>query len=376
MTRKPSMLTPIAIILGFAILLGSLEAASLHVMAARVGRPMSWGRALLGTFPSWLLTIALAWPVRWLTQRARIDSRTWPIALPLHALGAAVFVCASLFGSAEIFVRLRLAAGPVSRLGMEFLLGSVADQVAIYCAIVAAFHALDFSRRSAEQERERAQLVSSLTEARLQALRSQLRPHFFFNTLNAISSLALERRPQQLVEMVGALGELVRSSLDGDLPHEVPLRRELELLELYLEIQRVRFADWLRIEKQIDPRAGDVLVPSLVLQPLVENAIEHGTQDPEGLSRVGIRCRRDGEDLILEVENRCARPEGDQPAAGRTGTGLQNTRSRLEYLYPGRFTLDSGQGPGPGFVVRIRIPARTAGDEASPTPESGARHTG
>jgi len=247
MSRKPSILTPIVLVLAFAVLLGGLEATTLHFAAARVGRPMSWGRALKGTFPSWLLTLALAWPIRWLSRRARLGPTTWMFAVPLHVVGAAVFVFVSLFGSAFIFVRLGLVAAPVWRLGENFLIESLANQVAIYCALVAAFHALDYSRDFAENERERVRLSASLTEAQLNALRSQLRPHFFFNTLNAISSLALERRPAELVEMVGALGDLVRSSLDTELAHEVTLERELELLDLYLGIQRVRFDDALSV---------------------------------------------------------------------------------------------------------------------------------
>src|SRR4029079_7101845 len=102
---------------------------------------------------------------------------------------------------------------------------------------------------------ENARVAAGLAAARLDALRSQLRPHFFFNTLNAISSLALQRRPNDLVKMVGALGDLVRSTLDEDLPHEIPLERELGLLDLYLHIQRVRFEDWLRVDQEIDADA-------------------------------------------------------------------------------------------------------------------------
>jgi len=314
---------------------------------------------MLGTFPSWLLTILLAWPVRWLSQRARIGARTWMIGLPVHIVGAAVFSVGLLFGSAAIFVAMGLVRGTVLQTGLFFVRESLADEVAIYCAMVAAFHALDFSRESAERERERERLLASLTEAQLSTLRSQLRPHFFFNTLNAISSLALERRPEDLVDMVGALGDLVRSSLDADLPHEVPLSRELDLLDLYLKIQRVRFEDWLRVEMRIDPGAADILVPSLVLQPLVENAIEHGTQDGDGLSRVTVRCRREGADLLLEIENRFVATRGDTNGS-RLGTGLHNTRSRLECLYPGRYVMRGERTADDGFVVTIRIPARSA----------------
>ena len=150
----------------------------------------------------------------------------------------------------------------------------------------------------------------------------------------------------------------MRSTLDEDLPHEIPLARELGLLDLYLHIQRVRFEDWLRIDQEIAGDVRDLLVPSLVLQPLVENAIEHGAQDEAGRAHVVIRARREGGELILEVEN--LRDPGGSAAAARDGTGLRNTRSRLQHLHPGRHAMDAGPVASRGWLARIRIPATPA----------------
>lgn len=356
--RRPSTATSVAFVLAFAFLIGGLEAASLHIGAARAGHPITWVRAFIGTFPSWVVTLLTAWPILRLTRVARVDSPRWPLAVLLHGLGATLFVLLTLYGSAAIFVASRLSHATVAELGESFLRESAPSQVVIYFLLVTLFHALDLSHESAAQEEENARLAAGLTAARLDALRSQLRPHFFFNTLNAISSLALQRRPNDLVEMVGSLGDLVRSTLDEDLPHEIPLARELGLLDLYLHIQRVRFEDWLRVDQEIAGDVQDLLVPSLVLQPLVENAIEHGAQDEAGRAHVVIRARRDGGELVLEVEN--LRDAGGSAVASRDGTGLRNTRSRLEQLYPGRHAMDAGPLASRGWLARIRIPAAPA----------------
>lgn len=347
---------PLAVVAGFLCVLGALEALSLYVGAARVGRPVTLGRALMGTLPSWSLQLALVWPVLLLSRRARLGRGTWLRRLPLHALGAALFVVVTVLGTTLIFKWMgRTGDQPVEAVAGRLFFALLANQVTVYAAMVGVFHALDYFRESEQRERERARLAESLTEARLTALRSQLRPHFFFNVLNAISTFALQGRPQQVADMVGALGDLVRASLDEQLPHRVPLERELQLLDLYLGIQRARFADWLRIERHVDPAAREVLVPSLVLQPLVENAIEHGGQDDEGINRVSIRCTLQGDRISIEISN-----PGAPPAAGsepRLGVGLANTRERLERLYPGNHEFRFGLEPPRGFVTSLRLPA-------------------
>jgi two-component system, LytTR family, sensor kinase len=353
--RRPTT-SVVGIVLVFATILGSLEAFSYHLGMERLGRPITWSEAFLGTLPGWLIKGLLSGPVLLLTRVARLGPATWPTRLPIHVLGAAAFVVATPIANALVNAALgRLGDEPVHAAATRYFWTYLAYEVAMYATLVGAFHALDYLRESEQRERERARLAASLTEARLDALRSQLSPHFFYNTLNAISTFALQGRPTQVADMVGALGDLVRVSLDEELGHSVTLERELEFLDLYLDIQRVRFADWLRIEIEVDPAARDALVPSLVLQPLVENAIEHGAPGADGFVRVGVRCDVEADSLRVEVVNRGRAREASSPPP-REGVGLGNTRARLEQLHPGRHEFRFGAVEGGGFRVAFRIP--------------------
>lgn len=359
MSKRSSEWIPIAIVFAFFMLIGVLEALSLNYLRLRAGRPTTLMDILSGTLPSWLLQVSLIWPVRAVSRRVRIGPATWPWAIPVHALTGSLFVVVTVLGSVLIFKWFgQLGDRSVAALFPSYLIQFMANQFAIYGVMVGIFHALDYLREAEQRERERALLAVSLTEARLNALRSQLSPHFFFNTLNAISTFALQGRPERVAEMVGALGDLVRASLDERLPHEVPLGRELELLDLYLDIQRVRFEDWLIVEREVAPEALDVLVPSLMLQPLIENAIEHGGQDASGTNRVRIRCMLEGGRLAIEVRNAPAADPAAAATVRRRGVGLRNTAERLEQLHPGRHELRFGPEAGGGFLTELRIPVR------------------
>ena len=344
--------------LACAFLLAGLESLSFHVGMERLGRPISWPRAVAGVLPSWLILAVLAWPVRELSRRVRLGPGSWKVSLPVHVVAAAAFIAAKCWTTAFVNGSLGLLDGePVFAAATRYFYTYLAYDVVIYGTLVGAFHALDYVRESEARERERARLAASLIETRLHVLRSQLSPHFFFNTLNAISTFALQGRPAQVGEMVGALGELVRVSLDDRLGHQVPLAQELEYLELYLDIQRVRFADWLRIEKRVAPEVSDVLVPSLILQPLMENAIEHGIPGPDGIMSVRLSCELEGDALRIEISN-----PGPATASPRTGVGLRNTQERLEQIHPGRHEFRYGPAEETGFRVVMRIPARRLDD--------------
>jgi two-component sensor histidine kinase len=190
----------------------------------------------------------------------------------------------------------------------------------------------------------------ALTASKLDALRSQLRPHFLFNTLNAISVLA-RQDPDKAQQMLLRLSSLLRRSLD-ETAHEVPLRQELAFLDDYLDIQRVRFGDKLQVRMDIDPAVMDVRVPVFLLQPLVENSLQHGVAD-DGSSFVAIDAtERDGTLLLLLTDDgvRAASP------GAKVGVGLGNTRSRLEHLYGGRASIEVVPRRGHGTQVDIRIP--------------------
>ncbi len=172
----------------------------------------------------------------------------------------------------------------------KLLILNFALDVVIYCAFVGGFHALLYYREFRARELAASQLQTGLTQARLEALRAQLNPHFLFNTLNAISALALKGDRDGVVQMLSLLSDLLRLSLDAHLPQAVPLADEIAFIDRYLELQRIRFSDRLEIQKSIEPDTLRALVPSLLLQPVVENAVLHGIASA---ARSGTHRHRD-----------------------------------------------------------------------------------
>jgi sensor histidine kinase YesM len=209
---------------------------------------------------------------------------------------------------------------------------------------------LDEARRL---QAEAAELNAQLADARLNALRTQLNPHFLFNTLNAISTL-VEQDPRGVRRMIARLGDLLRHTLEGD-EQEIPLARELEMLRQYLDIMEVRFQDKLEVSIETEASLDDALVPNLVLQPLVENAFRHGVALMQTVGRVAVRAVRDDGDLVLTV-----RDNGRGPAKEvRDGVGLANTRARLTQLYGARQRLALTVAEGGGALVEVRLPYHT-----------------
>jgi two-component system, LytTR family, sensor kinase len=209
---------------------------------------------------------------------------------------------------------------------------------------------LDEARRL---QAEAAQLHAQLADARLNALRTQLNPHFLFNTLNAISTLA-EEDPRGVRRMIARLSDLLRHTLEGD-EQEIPLTRELEMLRRYLDIMEVRFQDKLEVSIETEASLDDALVPNLVLQPLVENAFRHGLALMQTVGRVAVRVVRENGDLVLTVRDNgrgLANPVHE-------GVGLTNTRARLTQLYGERQRLALTAAEGGGALVEIRFPYHT-----------------
>ena len=237
----------------------------------------------------------------------------------------------------------------------------------VYAAILAVGHALAYVGRARRQEAEAlrlqaeaARLESLLVAARLDALRAQLNPHFLFNALNAVSALA-GSDPAGVRRVVARLSALLRRVLDGSTAREVTLADELALVDDYLDVQRVRLGDALRVTVDVPGDLRDALVPGLVLQPLVENAVEHGVarlEDRPG--RIALAAARDGDALVLTVRD--DGPDADGPPGD--GVGLRNTRARLAALYGPAGALDAAADPAGGFVARVRLPYHTAADLA------------
>lgn len=236
-------------------------------------------------------------------------------------------------------------------LNMYFvLLVLVYAQVFLVALVVESFRRYRTGRERAER------LERHLAEARLEALQMQLQPHFLFNTLNAIASL-IHSNPAQADKMVSRLGDLLRAALNHSHLHEVTLAEELAFLQKYLDIEQVRFGDRLKVHFDIDDRARDVLVPNLILQPLVENAIRHGISQRPGPGRIEITARTGADETTVDLEV-CDDGVGllASNQAG-SGVGLDNTRARLEQLYGNEaFRLELEPRKGGGVRAALTIP--------------------
>jgi signal transduction histidine kinase len=229
-----------------------------------------------------------------------------------------------------------------------------------YGAVLGVATTLGYHRQVREREVRAAQLEAQLALAQVQALKMQVHPHFLFNTLHAVTVLIRED-PIAATRVVTRLGDLLRLTLSRATTAQVSFRRELEILTLYLEIERTRFHDRLEIAYDVQPATLGALVPDLVLQPLVENAIRHGVSPNPGAGRIELRSRRDGDWLTLEIrDNGAGLPHG---RVRPDGIGLSTTRARLERLYGDRQELTLENLPDGGCVARIRIPFQLTTDE-------------
>jgi len=233
-----------------------------------------------------------------------------------------------------------------------------------YCAFVSILQAFKFYRRLMFSQVELATVEKRLIEWRLNALRLQLEPHFLFNTLNAISS-ELAANPEQAREMIEDLGALLRRSIDSQNNSGVTLAQELALLDHYLSIQKLRFGKRLDIRVDVEPAMLSTIVPSMLLQPLIENAIRHGIEGRVSGGMVAISARRAGEQLQINILDDGIGLPPNWRMEDSVGVGVRVTRERLEALYPGTggFHFTVSPHDGGGTEVAIRIPLHRNGDK-------------
>jgi len=358
------------LIFGFWALVAVVEAAQNYASQfVMENHAFPWGLAFRRAFEEWypwaFLTVGILWVARRLDLE-RASAKRWFF---LHLAGSA------LLSLVYFAIYAGLLSGQKSVIdGTTFEFGRVFRKliiyychvtVIIYWMIVLAHLGWHYYRRNRERESQASALATELVRARLEVLRMQLNPHFLFNTLHVISAL-IHENPEDADRIVARLSELLRVSLEQSDTQEVPLRQELSFLERYLEIEQVRFQDRLAVELDIESGLDDILVPSLILQPLVENAIRHGIAPREDMGRVKIAARRLNGMLELKVgDNGPGLPE-IEVASHPEGVGLSNTRSRLSHLYGANHQFQLTPAPGGGLEVTLLIPCRTETHASAP----------
>jgi two-component sensor histidine kinase len=326
-------------------------------------KPVPWSLAARRSFYDWYTCGVLSLGILWFCERNRLEPERAGRWAAKH------FAAAGIYFTANIIVSSWLLAGEKSVQSGEiltfgYLLKKLALHYVVMCLmmywfVVFAHLGWHYYRRYREREMQAVELQQKLVEARLEALRMQLNPHFLFNTLHAVSAL-IHEDPNAADRVLARLSELLRLSLDQAKPQEVPLSEELAFLDRYLEIEQTRFADRLQVEKEVEAETEYALVPYLILQPLVENAIRHGIEPREDTGRLAIRARRSNGTLQLRVSDNGAGLPEENGAPLREGIGLSNTRSRLQHLYGDDYRLELVSAPCGGLEARIDIPYRTA----------------
>ncbi|HEX2209877.1 MAG TPA: histidine kinase [Longimicrobium sp.] len=349
---------------------GLLLANQGYMQAELRGRSVSWVEVLRrGLLDAYLWAFATL-AIFWLARRFPLERGRVLRGIVVHLVAAVVLALARAGFMVELSRRVDWLE--VRSFSRQFW-GSSSLNLIFYALLLGIAHAVLYHERYRERERAAERLAAGLTEARLQALKMQLQPHFLFNTMNAISALIpAEARPAR--RMVARLGDLLRIALEHEETQEVTLREELAFLQPYLEIEQARLEDRLTVAMEIAPETLDARVPHLILQPLVENAIRHGIAPRIEPGRVEISATRGADDRSLHLEVRDDGPGVDRDSQARTrkGVGLANIQSRLEQLYGGdhRFALENH--PEGGVVVRIALPFRR-GDGKAGDQERSAR---
>ena len=304
--------------------------------------------------------------VLWLSKRFPFGQGKWLRSLMVHSMVcvACGFVQASLSVLAAEIIRKEIPK-PTMTLNVliYFCVAKFNNNLFFYWAILAVGHVLNYYRRWRERELLASQLEAKLAQTQLQILKMQLHPHFLFNTLNAISAL-IHQDVELADRMIARLGDLLRTTLDNANQQEVPFKQELGFIQPYLEIEKARLGARLTVEVEVDPEVMDALVPNLILQPLVENAIRHGIAVYPGPGRIYIRACRDNGCLRMMVRD--TGPGLPATADVLKGIGLANTRARLGKLYGSNQHLKLTNSPEGGLQVDITIPYQETAPD-SPT---------
>lgn len=358
MPRVRPLATSAVVIFALSTVAGLYFASQLHLAYPEPFR-RPWREALEINLAHYWIWGLLAPLIVLAARRWPFSRSSWLSVLPVHVGLGVLLTALQILGAHLALMALGSSAWPGTPwdgLG-KALRTNFHSSLPTYWLVLAVVHAVDYYAKYRDREVRASQLEARLAEARLAALKRQMNPHFLFNTLNSISSL-MYVDPDAADAMLARLSELLRLALDADGEQEVPLARELAMLSRYLEIEKIRFEERLRVEVDIPPDLFDAQVPALSLQPLAENAIRHGIgRRPEG-GTLRVLAARDNGHLRLRVED--DGPGLVEPGKTGDGIGLANLRARLAELYGPEQRLELSDRPGGGAVVEIQIPWRSS----------------
>jgi two-component system, LytTR family, sensor kinase len=356
----------VLLVFGIWTFLAAFSSSQTVVYLLQRGRPIDWGDMLTARFADWY-TCALFTPLFfWMARRYPIDKKSWRVTLPLFLVVTSVCVIVKY----AVLIPIEHSFGLYS--GATFtgeLARNFATETMAFWAVIGIVHAIEFNRRYREREVAAADLRARLSEAQLEALRSQIHPHFLFNTLHSISTL-MHRDVNAADKMLTRLSDLLRLTMQHRGQNEITLREELALVGEYIEIMRVRFGDRLTVNHAIRGDAFEAMVPQFILQPLLENAFDHGIARTSGPGTIEIAAKTTEGKLEISITDNGLHAKGGERAK-KHGIGLANTRRRLEQLYGPAQAISLEKLPDRGTRVVVAIPLHTA-RQATPAESSVA----
>lgn len=343
--------------------LGLFTITSSYVYYINSGTPFDWGSRLITRMPSYLLWILFLPAIYSLVSGFRIEKAN-KIKSTLVLLGAGIFIAAlhrilatlsveylqSIFEGKEVSAYNTLFSQKFALLAYMF------DSYIMYWIVTGILLSTEYYRKYTENRLRASELEQQLAKAEVSALKMQINPHFLFNTLNSISALT-HKDPDEADRMICLLSDLLRVSLDNTGRHFVPLKAELDFLDLYLQIQKIRYKERLTVNITTDPGVKEFQVPHLILQPVVENSIKHVLEKNVESCIININSFAETDKIIISVRDN---GKGIEPHKDpfTSGMGLSNLKNRLDQLYGNRYQLVCSSPDGKGFELTIKLPLK------------------
>jgi two-component system, LytTR family, sensor kinase len=324
-----------------------------------IGHPISWREAILVNviaYGAWALVLTpIIMAICW---HFPLDHGGVKRVIPIHVVAGVLVGTLDAFIRAVGWTALGDATSGFRRMFISEFLFITEMDLWNYWVVAGVCHGILYYTRYIDREKKALRLQNQLVTTELQLLKMQLQPHFLFNTLHTIAAM-VHVNPDRAEQMISQLGDLLRMTLEGVNVEEVTVKRELDFLQRYLDIQQTRFQERLRVRLEVEPQVLDACIPYLLLQPLVENAVFYGVARSSAPGMIEVEVRRSNGDLCLAVRNDGPPCSITQGAEARSGLGLNNTRARLSRMYGDAQELRFVRRSTGGAEVMVRIPFKT-----------------
>ncbi|MGB7926238.1 MAG: histidine kinase [Pyrinomonadaceae bacterium] len=361
-------LLSLGLVLGFWTFFSFFNANQIFFGMRYEGMRHSWWRILIWQLLVWNIWTCFAPLIIRVGRRFPLERSSWARSLLIHLPFSLLLSAVHIFFFVSLTVLIEpfdiwTNTAPFMEQFLKSLRGWMPIEFIIYGATLGVGYAFDYYDKYREREFRATQLEAQLAQAELKSLKMQLHPHFLFNTLNGIASLVRDNKNKAAVSMIVGLSDLLRHALENAGKQEVPLREELDFLELYLDIQQMRFPDRLKVRMEIQPETLAARVPNLILQPLVENAIRHGIAQRVSAGLVAVTARNEDGLLRINVYDDGPGLQKGWRMEESDGIGLANTRERLQQLYGAEHRFDVRNREEGGVEATLLIPLRLGASE-------------